>query len=1462
MIDTYCGQPLGKLSPHVYAISEDAFRSMLIDGANQSILVSGESGAGKTETTKYLLQYFAAMGQKEMAIQGVKSDDIERRVLESTPLLEAFGNAKTIRNDNSSRFGKFIEVQFDQAGTIVGAKIRTYLLEKSRIARQADNERNYHIFYQLCSDREAASKAGLSSAERYDYISSCVNVEGTDDLEQFNVTRNAMDVVGISREEQAEIFDLVSAVLSLGNVSFVEDSGNDHRDGCKIKNRKPLEEAVKKLGCDIQILEKYLINKHITAGTEEYDVPLTVERASTTRDALSMILYSRMFDWIVKRINESTQSKRAVKNSIGVLDIYGFEVFEHNSFEQLCINYANEKLQQQFNQHIFKLEQVEYEKEKIDWSYIEFADNQECLDLLDKKPFSIFSLLDEQSIFPRATPQTLTEKYNGTFNKTPTTGIYKYYEKPRWGDRLFTIVHYAGKVTYDTETFIDKNKDYIVPEHIAIMSKSDNSFISGLFGGFFKKDSGHQGKGNSVGGGAKSSQFVSVATQFKDSLNQLMDSIKTTSPHYIRCIKPNMEKKPLIFDKIMVLNQLRSGGVLECIRITKAGYPTRKTYETFAPRYKILAVKKMEEYRKQRKTYDPRTLSQMIVTSCNLSPNDYQLGTTKLFLRAGQLARFEKMRNDLMNNSAANLQKVWRMKKMYKMYLDMKRAALCMQSVFRVALCKGKAKHMRMIFAAIKIQKFMRRCYAQRKSRAKRNAVVALQTAIRMINSRALMLSTLREEAILTLQTAIRAAQHRKWFLRFHSRVVRLQNRWRCRVAWRQLSELRIEARSINRILEEKSQLEKKYEELEWRLAAEGLTREKLERNNAKKDKELEELKKVQEEKKVIESERNDLLRENADLLRELEELRAKYREDTERDASEIASLRSQLSTQKAMVADRDSQIAKLRQELDETSTQLEESTIVNAKLSHENDENSMEIASLQAESMENRGIAIQLSESRERVDKLSAESDRLQSDNSRMKASIRSQEQEIEHVNAKLSAAEEEIVKLMAKIPPAPTGRPRARKLSITPIRPEDVNPVDPEQSLKNAVLKEVDNDPERAVRVLVEVITNRVTTSIRNEPFSVFISGVPLHAFVIYRCYMLDASTGNSIALKKQTCAYIAEAILRTVQNQQGRDDILLLSYWISSLSLLLYLQRTICQDHSQVRFEETVYNDRSSLEYCFIKIYSLLLDQMHKSLKPMVHGLLEEGKSENFVRRIVTELTRLVNSLAQNQVSASLSQQMFHQIFQAMNAVAFNEVILRRDLCTMNKGMAIKMKLGVLKQWAKKAECKDWVGACDKELEPLFQLGSVLSMNKPLIVGKDVRDEVCPQLNMVQLKQALSLYQPDEPYEQAVPLTVLRHLIESKEYRIEDPICIDIRGKLSAMPSSLLHYLSTTDMNEVPFPRSLISMVETSLAHHSHLTNSPAATSPLQREHAESRFVPATASTGRTMERGGFVRGSVMP
>lgn len=593
MINAYYNQPLGALAPHAYAIAQDAFKDMRMEGLSQSILVSGESGAGKTETTKVILQYFAAMGNM-LKVNGaspkvapaqdgktkVQEKSIEEKVLESTPLLEAFGNAKTLRNDNSSRFGKFIEINFDEFGYIIGARIQTYLLEKSRIFRQVQNERNYHAFYQLCAgaDDDMRSKLHIGRPDDYFYLnqSGCTEVEDVDDAEEFERTKHAMSISGgLDEKAQYEVFTLLSAVLMLGNISFTKNRD----DSSNIKDREPLEKAAELIKCDPNELEKVLLSRKVTAKNDTYIVNMNPDQAANARDSLSMLLYSHMFDWLVVKINESIQQKKKPKSFIGILDIYGFECFDKNSFEQFCINYANEKLQQLFNQHVFKEEQQEYIKEKIDWSYVDFVDNQDTLDLIEKKPVCILSLLDEESTFPKATGLTFATKLYSKLTSHPK------FEKPRFGAGAFTVQHYAGKVTYDTEEFLDKNKDFVIPEQMTLLQKCKNTFIQMLV-----KGNAPQSK-DSKDGQQSNFKFTSVGSQFSTSLGVLMKTICATTPHYIRCIKPNPEKAPQVFVKDQVMHQLKCGGVMESVRICTAGFPTRRPLDKFYERYKILYTK-------------------------------------------------------------------------------------------------------------------------------------------------------------------------------------------------------------------------------------------------------------------------------------------------------------------------------------------------------------------------------------------------------------------------------------------------------------------------------------------------------------------------------------------------------------------------------------------------------------------------------------------------------------------------------------------------------------------------------------------------------------------------------------------------------------------------------------------------------------------------------------------------------
>ncbi|XP_059291538.1 myosin-11-like, partial [Lycium ferocissimum] len=450
MMEQYKGAPLGELSPHVFAIADAAYRQMINEGKSNSILVSGESGAGKTETTKMLMQYLAYLGGR----RSTEGRTVEQQVLESNPVLEAFGNAKTVRNNNSSRFGKFVEIQFDKNGRISGAAIRTYLLERSRVCQVSDPERNYHCFYLLCAaPPEEVEKYKLGDPKSFHYLnqSSCYNLVGVSDAQDYLATRRAMDIVGISEKEQEAIFRVVASVLHLGNLQFAKGKEIDSSVLKDDKSKFHLQTVAELLMCDLKDLEDALLKRVMVTPEEVIKRCLDPDAATVSRDGLAKTIYSRLFDWLVDKINNSIGQDANSKSLIGVLDIYGFESFKTNSFEQFCINFTNEKLQQHFNQHVFKMEQEEYTREEIDWSYIEFVDNQDVLDLIEKKPGGIIALLDEACMFPKSTHETFSQKLYQTFK------AHKRFIKPKLSRTDFTIAHYAGEVKTASELAVQSN---------------------------------------------------------------------------------------------------------------------------------------------------------------------------------------------------------------------------------------------------------------------------------------------------------------------------------------------------------------------------------------------------------------------------------------------------------------------------------------------------------------------------------------------------------------------------------------------------------------------------------------------------------------------------------------------------------------------------------------------------------------------------------------------------------------------------------------------------------------------------------------------------------------------------------------------------------------------------------------------------------------------------------------------
>ncbi|XP_022991201.1 myosin-11-like [Cucurbita maxima] len=707
VMEQYKGAPVGELKPHVFAIADVAYRAMITYGKSNSILVSGESGAGKTETTKMLMCYLAFLGGKAAS----EGRSVQQQVLESNPVLEAFGNAKTVRNNNSSRFGKFVEIQFDKKGRISGAAIRTYLLERSRVCQISDPERNYHCFYLLCAaPPQERERYKLGNPKSFHYLnqSNCYELAGVNDAHDYLATKRAMDIVGIGEQEQDAIFRVVAAILHLGNVDFAKGEESDSSFIKDEESKFHLHMTAELLMCDPNALEDALCKRMMITREEIIKRSLDPLGATVSRDGLAKTIYSRLFDWLVGKINVSIGQDHGSEYLIGVLDIYGFESFKTNSFEQFCINYTNEKLQQHFNQHVFKMEQEEYVKEEIDWSYIEFVDNQDVLDLIEKKPGGIIALLDEACMFPKSNHETFSQKLYQTFKN------HKRFTKPKLARSDFTIVHYAGDVLYQSDHFLDKNKDYVVAEHQDLLIASKCSFVSGLF--------------PPPEEATKSSKFSSIGSRFKLQLQQLMETLNSTEPHYIRCVKPNTVLQPAIFENATVMQQLRHGGVLEAVRIKCAGYPTHRTFSEFLSRFGILAPEVLEG------DYEEMVACRKILEKTGLE--GYLIGKSKLFLRGSLMAELDAQRTRVYSAAATVIQKHIKSRIERKKYIRMRRSCTCLQSYWRGVLARESYESKRRESAALKIQRNSLAYIARSIHIKTRLAVVVLQAGIRAMVAR------------------------------------------------------------------------------------------------------------------------------------------------------------------------------------------------------------------------------------------------------------------------------------------------------------------------------------------------------------------------------------------------------------------------------------------------------------------------------------------------------------------------------------------------------------------------------------------------------------------------------------------------------------------------------------------------------------------------------------------------------
>uniref|UniRef100_A0A183BXB8 Myosin motor domain-containing protein n=1 Tax=Globodera pallida TaxID=36090 RepID=A0A183BXB8_GLOPA len=662
LIEAYKGKKRHERPPHVFAIADCAYRSMLQDHEDQSILCTGESGAGKTENTKKVIQYLAhvAGATRHAASAKINSSsthsvssparsqssadhinmvgELEQQLLQANPILEAFGNSKTVKNDNSSRFGKFIRINFDMSGYISGANIEFYLLEKSRTCRQAGDERSFHVFYQFLRGTSPDEKVNflLEDVSRYSFLNNgYISLPNVDDSAEFLNTIRSMKIMGFHDDEINSVLRVVSAVLLFGNIEFKQEKNTDQ---ATLPDDTVSQKICHLLSLPVAEFSKAFLRPKIKVGREHMQkAPIPCVPWQSQVETISKACYERMFKWLVSRLNKSLdRSRRTGTSFIGILDIAGFEIFKLNSFEQLCINYTNEKLQQLFNNTMFVLEQEEYQREGIEWQFIDFGhDLQPTIELIEK-PTGILALLDEQCIFPKATDKSLVEKLIAHHEKHPKFVVPEMRSKSD-----FAVVHYAGRVDYSADQWLMKNMDPLNENVVQLMQNSADPFVASIW-----KDAEFAGMGMTemnesvFGVRTKKGMFRTVGHMHKEQLTRLMQTLRNTFPHFVRCIIPNHEKKPRKIQSMLVLEQLRCNGVLEGIRICRQGFPNRIPFQEFRHRYEILTPNLIPKG-----FMDGKEATKRIIEHLDLDKQRYRIGQSKVFFRAGMLAHLEEQRD-------------------------------------------------------------------------------------------------------------------------------------------------------------------------------------------------------------------------------------------------------------------------------------------------------------------------------------------------------------------------------------------------------------------------------------------------------------------------------------------------------------------------------------------------------------------------------------------------------------------------------------------------------------------------------------------------------------------------------------------------------------------------------------------------------------------------------------------------
>lgn len=1327
MVQVYAGKQRASQAPHLFAIAEEAFSDMLRDGHNQTIVVSGESGAGKTVSAKYIMRYFATREPPDQP--GVRSrtrgdamSETEEQILATNPIMEAFGNAKTTRNDNSSRFGKYIEIMFNNSTDIIGARIRTYLLERSRLVFQPLKERNYHIFYQLVAGASDAEREelGLIPVEHFDFLNQggAPHIAGVDDGKDFADTRASLTRLGVSEQIQSSLWRILAALLHIGNIKITAT-----RSESQLSASEPsLAKACALLGIDAKEFAQWTVKKQLVTRGEKIMSNLTAQQATVVRDSVAKYIYSSLFDWLVETMNgflASEETLAEVKSFIGVLDIYGFEHFAKNSFEQFCINYANEKLQQEFNQHVFKLEQEEYMREEIQWEFIDFSDNQPCIDLIEGK-LGVLALLDEESRLPMGSDESFVNKLHHNYSNDK----HKFYKKPRFGKSAFTVCHYAVDVTYESDGFIEKNRDTVPDEHLEVLRSTSNVFLRDVMDASAtvrdRDNAAVAPKMNGLGKrvGAAAARKPTLGGIFKSSLIELMNTINSTDVHYIRCIKPNEGKEAWKFEGPMVLSQLRACGVLETVRISCAGYPTRWTYEEFALRYYMLIPS--TQWTTEIRDMANAILRQALGEGKHDGTDKYQLGLTKIFFRAGMLAFLENLRTERLNGAAIMIQKNLRAKYYRRRYLEAIDAIKAFQALARAVMSRQRAQEARRQKGATTIQRVWRGQKERKNYVRFRHDLILYEATAKGWLCRKQILDKRLGDAARSIQRSWRSHQQLKSWRDYRRKMVLVQSLWRGRSARREYKTLREEARDLKQI---SYKLENKVIELTQNMATMRNENRALKGQVQNYESQL---KSFRERQNALEARANDLQREAnqgsitaaklSAVEADMQRLQTSYEEST-------ASMRRLQDEEKT-----------LRESLRVTSQELEQTR-----------------QSKTISETEKLSLRQQLAELQGQLE-LAKRAAPVNGDLTNGNATPQQPSGLINLVSSKKpkrrSAGPEQIQteRFSGAFNPRPVSMAfggHSQTLSGSTFNPGLENV---EVELENLLADEDGLNDE----VTMGLIRNLKIPAPGTSP-------PPTDKEVLFPAYLINLVTSEMwnngfVKESERFLANVMQSIQQEVMQHDGEEAVNPGAFWLSNVHEMLsfvFLAEDWYEAQKTDNFEydrllEIVKHDLESLEF---NIYHTWMKVLKKKLhKMIVPAIIESQSLPGFV---TNESNRFLGKLLQSSNAPAFSMDnllsLLNNVFKAMKAyyledtiitqtvtellrlvgvTAFNDLLMRRNFLSWKRGLQINYNITRIEEWCKSHDMPEGT----LQLEHLMQATKLLQLKKATLNDIEIIQDIC--------------------------------------------------------------------------------------------------------------------------------------